>query len=251
MPIDPIIGGALISGVGNLVGNLTGNSGSRRAQERTNAYNLQQWHRQNAYNDPSAQMSRLKDAGLNPNMIYGTSPTSATGNASPVATAKAPEYKMDNPLSEIMSYANVKQSEAQTDNLRKQNHVIVQDANLKAAQATNMLHVGRSSKIKADIDKELLQSTLDGLQESNRFKAEQTIGAGIENKYKDQAQKESLRELKNRADNAAATVTGTKLSNTIKQLEIDLNRMGIQKNDPAWQRIMARIYNANKETIKF
>ncbi len=232
MPLPAIAIGAGISAIGSLAGNIFGNSGRRREQKRANKYNLQQWHRQNAYNDPSAQMSRLKDAGLNPNMIYGTSPTSATGNSTPVPTAKAAEYKIDNPLSEIQTYANVKQSEAQTDNLREQNHVIVQDANLKAAQTTDMVHKGRSSKLKADIDKELLASTLDGLKESNRFKAENTIGAKIENKYKDQGQKEQLRKLKNDADNAAATTTGTKLSNTIKQLEIDLNRMGIQKGDP-------------------
>lgn len=49
---------------------------SQLAYER----DLEQWNRQNQYNDPSAQMARLKAAGLNPNMIYGSG--SATGNVS-------------------------------------------------------------------------------------------------------------------------------------------------------------------------
>lgn len=35
------------------------------------AHNLEDWWRQNEYNLPSAQMQRLKDAGLNPNLVYG------------------------------------------------------------------------------------------------------------------------------------------------------------------------------------
>lgn len=41
---------------------------NRRAYER----NLEQWNLENSYNSPSAQMDRLRDAGLNPNLIYGS-----------------------------------------------------------------------------------------------------------------------------------------------------------------------------------
>lgn len=46
-----------------------------------NAENLKQWNRQNAYNDPSAQMARLKAAGLNPNLVYGTPGAANAGNS--------------------------------------------------------------------------------------------------------------------------------------------------------------------------
>lgn len=45
--------------------------------ELQNKWNKEQWDRENAYNSPSQQMQRFKDAGLNPNLIYGQSNTSA------------------------------------------------------------------------------------------------------------------------------------------------------------------------------
>lgn len=40
--------------------------------------NLKMWNMQNAYNDPVAQMQRLANAGLNPNLVYGGG--NVTGN---------------------------------------------------------------------------------------------------------------------------------------------------------------------------
>lgn len=39
---------------------------------------LEQWYRENAYNAPDEQMRRLRNAGLNPNLVYGTG--TVTGN---------------------------------------------------------------------------------------------------------------------------------------------------------------------------
>lgn len=53
-----------------------------------NRWNLNQWQRENDYNSPTAQMSRFRAAGLNPNLIYGqsnaaaSSPTLTSGAAS-------------------------------------------------------------------------------------------------------------------------------------------------------------------------
>lgn len=43
----------------------------KRQTDKANAWNLEMWNLQNQYNDPSAQMARLKAAGLNPNLMYG------------------------------------------------------------------------------------------------------------------------------------------------------------------------------------
>ena len=38
---------------------------------RQNQWNLEQWNRENAYNSPSNKMKLLKEAGLNPDLMYG------------------------------------------------------------------------------------------------------------------------------------------------------------------------------------
>lgn len=49
-----------------------------------NSWNIDQWNRENAYNSPSSQMVRYKQAGLNPDLIYGQQNLSA---ASPEMTS--------------------------------------------------------------------------------------------------------------------------------------------------------------------
>lgn len=61
------------------------NEYNARMQSQQNAYNLDMWNKQNDYNSPAAQLQRYKDAGLNPNLIYGNGASSA-GNAAAIQT---------------------------------------------------------------------------------------------------------------------------------------------------------------------
>lgn len=72
------------------------NEYNTQAAELEYQRNLDMWNRQNVYNSPVEQMSRLKDAGLNPNLMYGNG-SSSTGNATGM-----PEYKANR--SEIAHY---------------------------------------------------------------------------------------------------------------------------------------------------
>lgn len=46
------------------------NQANRQLAAEQRAWDLDMWNRQNAYNDPSAQMSRLRGAGINPALAY-------------------------------------------------------------------------------------------------------------------------------------------------------------------------------------
>lgn len=73
----------------------------------------QMWHMQNLYNTPQNQMARFKQAGLNPNLIYGQG---SPGNASSMPSfktptagrmiAKVPKLEM------LQAYQTAKQAEA-------------------------------------------------------------------------------------------------------------------------------------------
>ena len=58
-----------------------------------NQWNLEQWNRENAFNDPSAVVSRLKNAGLNPNLALGN--MSLESAASPAMTSGEPSSPQD------------------------------------------------------------------------------------------------------------------------------------------------------------
>ena len=116
------------------------------------SYDQRMWDKVNKYNHPLAQMQRLTDAGLNPNLIYGSSPGSAVGNAQSIATGKqlqgqVPQYQMDNPIGAFM---NTKVQQAQSNNLKA-------DANLKTAQA---IKAGKDAGI-SGVTLDYLERTLD------------------------------------------------------------------------------------------
>lgn len=60
--------------------------------KQQNQWNIDQWNRENEYNTPASQMARYKQAGLNPDLMYGQQNLSA---ASPEMTAGEPGSPMD------------------------------------------------------------------------------------------------------------------------------------------------------------
>lgn len=62
---------------------------------RQNQWNLEQWNRENAYNSPSNKMKLLKEAGLNPDLMYGQGAGSLQAASSPQMTAGEAAPPMD------------------------------------------------------------------------------------------------------------------------------------------------------------
>lgn len=82
MPLPGLIA-ALLPGAVAGIQNAMNASGQKNAQNEQNKANmelaryqyskdLEMWNKGNAYNAPEAQMERLKKAGLNPNLVYGS-----------------------------------------------------------------------------------------------------------------------------------------------------------------------------------
>lgn len=88
----------IISGIGSLGSSLLSNIGAKSRQRLADNKNVEFWKMQNQYNLPKNQMQRLKDAGLNPNLIYGSSPAGASGSAGSIAPSKAAPYNIQNPV---------------------------------------------------------------------------------------------------------------------------------------------------------
>lgn len=101
MGMNPNVAQAVISGVGQLGQGIIGSIMQKRENQRqreyeTQAYerskqdNLDFWNMSNMYNSPEQQMARLKQAKLNPNLVYGQ------GANATVDTLKAPSPNTSN-----------------------------------------------------------------------------------------------------------------------------------------------------------
>lgn len=72
---------------------------AREESQKERDWQEAMYNKNNAYNSPSAQMQRLKDAGLNPDLVYGdgslNSPSQAPsgGAMAPTPTAVAPHFE--------------------------------------------------------------------------------------------------------------------------------------------------------------
>ena len=85
--------------------------------KRQRAWNEAMWNKQNQYNLPANQMQRYRDAGLNPNLIYGQG---TPGNAEKVQPYTRPTGKASfslNPLNELAQYADIKVKTATAKNI--------------------------------------------------------------------------------------------------------------------------------------
>lgn len=71
-------GGSIVSGGIGLVASGVEGLISGRSSKKQRQWAESMWNKQNAYNTPTMQMKRLRDAGLNPALMYGKG---TTGNA--------------------------------------------------------------------------------------------------------------------------------------------------------------------------
>lgn len=121
----------------------------RRAEKRTFADNAnlswQMWQAQNAYNTPRAQMERFREAGLNPNLIYGQTNTSApisvpSSRGTPPAFNALLEAQLKNMEMQNSSVAqNIEQSKQQMDlaKLSTMSNLAYQQAQIAGLELSN------------------------------------------------------------------------------------------------------------------
>lgn len=126
MPIPAAVLGGLVAGGGALLGGGLNWLGQRDAN-RTNVrlakmgqkFELDMWNKQNAYNSPTEQMQRLIDAGLNPNLMYGSGANSGLSSSMPrahVPTVSNELQGFSQPLSNALNmYMDFRMKDAQVN----------------------------------------------------------------------------------------------------------------------------------------
>lgn len=145
MADDSIYTGAAAAGIG-VIGSLIQNKANKKAA--TVAFNRQRQliNEANIYNSPLNQMSRLREAGLNPNLIYGQGPGSlVSANA-----GTPPAEHNENIFQNIGIYATMKQ----IANQKRQLDLQERDIKLREAQNPSIIkkNEAEADKTNSEID---------------------------------------------------------------------------------------------------
>lgn len=271
--MDPITIGALISGGIGLVGGLFDNKERSDGQAAANAMNLQlareqqnwnleQWNRQNEYNLPSAQMQRIKEAGLNPALFYGNGTQSNT--AQDVAGYTRPQVENVkrgfDAFSNVASMASTGAQMAITEAHRKN---VEEDTLNKALQgagiASDNVKKAEDAKIAPEMAKYNLAQAQQNvskvrndiaLTQQNTSLARQNVrGKRLENDYKEQTFESKVGQEEQRLDkmkleNTLASKTmQIRVQQEIARLE-NMRRDGTIKDAVAYEK---QLNNSLKE----
>lgn len=150
MPLPAAVLGGIIGAAGSIGSSLLGNRGAKRRQEAADRQNIKFWQMQNAYNTPKQQMQRLKDAGLNPALIYGTSAN--TGVAGSVAPSRPAPYNVKDPTPSVLQSAMLtSQIDLQKSQAEKNRADAKQTTSLLGGKITNLELRNQIQTIKNDI----------------------------------------------------------------------------------------------------
>lgn len=176
--VIPAIGAAagLIGNVMNSRAQTNLNYANRQYADQTYMWQRQDaladWHMQNNYNSPAAQMERLKAAGLNPNLVYGDGANMVAQQVKnpshDQASTQSPQYDFRSVGNSLMEIYDIYLKQQQTDNLKAAKEVSVQDAILRAQQT--MESAIRTSKTSFELEqaKSLQPIVLEAAQQSLR-----------------------------------------------------------------------------------
>ena len=271
---------AVASGVSGLVQGLSSIFGQRSANQTNiqlareqRQWDLDMWNRQNEYNNPKNQMLRLKAAGLNPNLVYGSG--SVSGNvtgSSPKASVSRVENvmagfrPMDYLMSALGAYQSLRKNEADVDLTIANKELAERKAQTETVNSLlkatlvdlnkERIPFTRSQKLLSDVNIELGGKKI-ALADVNRRIGEARLPilfnegkiSGVKAKYADSLTRQELQnlvlieKLRNQQMGINATRNeGYKLDNVIKGLKIqmdsELKKFHVTDKDPLLLRFL-------------
>lgn len=222
------VGGALLNAGLGVVGNFLGNKQAEKNQQQQNAFNAAEaqktrdwqekmWNLNNEYNTPLAQVNRLQDAGLNPNLVYGNG---TMQNVSPMASSGA--QASSTPFNDSIAARHAQNFDAIMRGL--QTAITMQELKNKKAEGKNI----ESNTEKTNAETKESQQRTENLATENKFNLEtfdaRKIGIELQNQLSEQQR------LKLYADTQTATKQLDQIDAVISNLEssTDLNKAQVE-----------------------
>jgi hypothetical protein len=186
------------------------NLGARQRQDAANLQNTQFWNMQNKYNTPQSQMARLKEAGLNPALIYGSGATN-TGIAGSIAPSKAAPYNIKDPTPTA----------------------------LNAAYLGTQIELTHAQTLKTDMERKAIEESLPYKVESARQVSKINSEKALQETTKTLELNESYQK---RIEILSEQVKQSKSNSATKELDATLSNAGVRINDWIGWRKLSQIW---------
>jgi hypothetical protein len=159
---------------------------TEKMYNRGRADALADYEMMNEYNHPSQQMNRLRQAGLNPNLVYGTG---AETTAAQIRATNPQQFKQEAPQSQfdissipamgdaimggIKMQNDIKFTQAQTSNLEHQKNLIDADVNYKNIMSSNIMKNTENTEFDLELKKTLRQNSIENAIYETEYKKAQ------------------------------------------------------------------------------
>lgn len=175
--MNSIIGAGLISGAGSLLSGIIGASASAAANRANIQLAREQmqwqeamWNKQNEYNTPANQVSRLLAAGLSPNLAYGNLQSGNAGsissyqraNVNPITTGEqfGSAFRVASDIMQLRKMkAEISNIEANTSKTKTDEaNVQYETENILPARAADIWQAAEQKKWSIDYTKKQLQN---------------------------------------------------------------------------------------------
>lgn len=236
---------------------------------RQRADNLADWHMQNQYNSPAAQMERLKAGGLNPNLVYGdganTPSVNIRGTDTQTYRPEVPHVDLTGAANSFLQSTALKNTQAQTDNLKAQNALIQQQIVKTAAETQAIGTTTETSefnlqqlKTKASTDVAIQEAQLGKtLAETAKVEADtqytlnQDERSALINNQNLQKGFLEIANLRATNDSIRQGIRNQETQRQLMELDKALKDTGIQPHDPAYIRLGKKLYEALPTPKKF
>lgn len=224
---------------------------AKRLAEEEWARNYEMWQQMNEYNHPSAQMSRLQEAGLNPHLVYGSGGATVTASSPPVY--RAGDVRPSLPPPNLMLYQTLKSGMQQLELTRqqiRQQRAVARQAEIAAevAEETKDAAINRAIEESRSSTYQRMQQELEALiaheiSEKGYFNklVQQRLNETELTKYQVQAAEQNLRQQYVNLVKSEIEAELLKLNKSITEIDERIYRTtGVRPGDPVYMRYLGR-----------
>lgn len=232
---------------------------------KQNEFNIRMRDEQRAYDSPAAQMERFRQAGINPNAMFGNLSSGGAIDAASMPTSSAPSAPSSrgssfsvpsSPAAQfsgnpIGAYFDTKIKQAQVDNLRAQNDILVQDQILKTLDVTGKAIANDTAGVNNQLLRDTYITSVDAARENLR-KIRNDIDIDVQRNNREAAMQpytmeKIISDIRTARVNNQLTISQTDalgIEKDLKRIQLEMSKMGIQPNDKLWQRMLGRFFTA-------